>query len=101
MQANLGISSVWNSVPVSTAHKHQVIKYINKFFGLLTMASFVLALHTARRVNSNQIKNYLSKLNDKNSSLLKTHMKKLQNDHPKLYEKYIQKEYENTINNKL
>jgi hypothetical protein len=87
MQANLGISAVWNSVPISTAHKHQ-------FFGLLTMASFVVGMHLSRRVNLHQIKLYLSKLHQKDAKLLASKMKQLEKDYPKTYEKYVKKEYE-------
>jgi hypothetical protein len=88
MQANLGISAVWNSVPLDTAHKHQ-------FFGLLTMASFILGMHLSRKVNSQQIKIYLTKLNQKDSKLLANKMIELEQNHPMSYSKYVKKEYEN------
>ncbi len=87
MQANLGISAVWNSVPLNTAHKHQ-------FLGVLTMASFILGMHLSRKINPPQIKHYLTKLHQKDGTLLATKMKQLEQSQPKIYEKHISKEYE-------
>jgi hypothetical protein len=55
MQLALGVTTIWNSVPINLASLHQV--------GAMTVLSmFVYAMHASRRVDPRHIKNLLGKL---------------------------------------
>jgi cytochrome c oxidase assembly protein subunit 15 len=83
----LGILSVLNSVPPRLAHHHQ-------FIGVMTITATIFSLNLTKRIRAADVKILLKKLIEKDSAGLDRYLSQYKLLHPKGYEKFIQKEYE-------